>query len=222
MLSVNSSIQLPQTQRTFTNFAQANWAGFIRESEDDFALLPLPTSCSEGKRVFRRMLLKASKHNIPSGFRKDFVPDLPPNAKHLITQRDALRDVDSTDPNITRLKTEILAAILAGKRARWKEKIESCNFRNNQGKYWSLLKSLSGKSAGPPPNQPISFKGKVQFKDKDIALKFCKQYTTVIPHKSSKDIRRVLRQMRLRHKLDNNFSPFTVKNVEAAISHSKN
>jgi hypothetical protein len=216
MLSVNSSIQLPRTKRTFINFAQANWAGFIRESEDDFALLPLPTCCSEGERVFRRVLLKASKHNIPSGFRKDFVPGLPPNAKHLI------RDVDSTDPDITCLNAEILAAIHAGKRARWKEKNESCNFRNNPGKYWSLLKSLSGKSARPPPNQPISFKGKVPFKDKDIALKFCKQYTTVIPHKSSKDTRRVLHQMRSRLKLDNNFSPFTVKNVEAAISHSMN
>jgi hypothetical protein len=154
--------------------------------------------------------------------RKDFVPGLPPDAKHLITQQDALREVDSTDPDITHLNTDILAAILAGKHARWKEKIESCNFRNNPGKYWSLLKSLLGKSARPPPNQPISFKGKVQFKDKDIALKFCKQYTTVTPQKSSKDTRRVLRQMRASHKLDNNFSPFTVKNVEAAISHSKN
>jgi hypothetical protein len=134
-LLVNSSIEPPRNKRTFTNFAKANWAGFIRESEDDFASLPLPTSCSEGERVFRRVLLKASRHNIPSGFRKDFVCGLPPDAEHLITQRDALGDVNATDPDIFRLNEEISAAILAGKRARWKEKIESCNFRNNPGKY---------------------------------------------------------------------------------------
>ena len=70
--------------RTFTNFRWANWPGYIRESEDLFAALPPPTSCAVGERKFREVLLTVSKHNIPAGYRKNFISGLPTEARDLI------------------------------------------------------------------------------------------------------------------------------------------
>ena len=41
---------------SFTNFRKTDWEGFTIESERRFAETPLPTSCSAGEKVFRRIL----------------------------------------------------------------------------------------------------------------------------------------------------------------------
>jgi putative aminopeptidase FrvX len=60
---------------------------------------PLPTSMAKGKKVLRHVLLMAAKHNIPSGYRKDYIPDLSTEAKHLVNQRDEARSRDPKDPD---------------------------------------------------------------------------------------------------------------------------
>jgi hypothetical protein len=67
----------PRLQRSFTNFKLADWSGFLRESEHLISCLDPPTSCAKDVQNFTDVLLTSSKHNIPSGFRKDFVPGLP-------------------------------------------------------------------------------------------------------------------------------------------------
>jgi hypothetical protein len=85
-LSIKVSFQtsgcLPRLQRTFMNFYKADWAGFVSESELLISKEPLPTSVAKGEKVLRRDLQTAAKHNIPSGFRKDYIPGLPTEAKH--------------------------------------------------------------------------------------------------------------------------------------------
>jgi hypothetical protein len=172
----------PRTQHIITNFHKADWPGYVQESRSLFSQLPLPTSCAKDELVFREVLLTASRHNIPAGFRKNFVPGLPPDAKPLIEHRDALRNNNPNDPEISRLNTIIADSIQENSRQIWQEKLKDSNFKDNPTKFWSLLKSLSGKSLRLPPNQPISFTNKAHTKAPSIAKNFCKQYTSVFPH----------------------------------------
>jgi hypothetical protein len=164
----------------------------------------------------------ASSHNIPSGFRKDFIPGLPADAKHLIKQRDELRVLDPCDPEIPTLNDNIAEAIHIFKRQKWTNKLNSSTHRADPSKFWPLLKHLSGKSSRPPPNQPISFKNKPYTRSSVIAFKFCKQYSSVVPHKSNKNARKVIRTIKSKHVLIKDLSPFSVANVEHAIRISKN
>jgi hypothetical protein len=84
------------------------------------------------------------------------------------------------------------------------------------------MKSLSGKQSRPPPNQPISFNSKSQTKASAIARCFCKQYVSATTHRSNPKTRKVLRNLRSKHKLDSDLIPFTVQNVDFAIRASKN
>jgi hypothetical protein len=77
------SINLPKdsppvrTARSFTNFHLADWGEFVEETEAVIAGLPDPVSCETGECTLRDMLLIASGHCIPSGFRKCYTPGLP-------------------------------------------------------------------------------------------------------------------------------------------------
>lgn len=104
----------------------------------------------------------------------------------------------------------------------WITKLESSSHQNSSSKFWSLIKSFSGKNSHPSPNQPISFKNKTFTLPRDIARNFGKQSTSVVPHHSNKNTRLVLRTMRKIHVLDNNISPFSAADVERAIMASKN
>ena len=108
-ISISFLDDLPniRTTKTYTNFHKANWAQYVRESENLFEGLPLPRSCAKGEKIFRDIVLTASKHSIPSGFQKSFSPGLPREAKNLMEQRDSIRSRDPHDPEITRLNQEI-------------------------------------------------------------------------------------------------------------------
>jgi hypothetical protein len=164
------------------------------------------------------VLLTASKHNIPSGYRKDFTPGLPNAAKDLIRERDELRSADPADPALPDLNARIEDAIKVSSRKAWREEVEASGHKANPQKFWSLLKRLSGKSSRPPPNQPISFKGKTFTKAPDIAKKFCNTFTKTVTHKSDRSTRKVLRKLRSKHKLDRDFAIFTPLATRDAIN----
>jgi hypothetical protein len=71
------------------------------------------------------------------------------------------------------------------------------------------------------PNQPISFKGKVFNKNRDIAQKFCRQFTSTVVHKSDPQARRVKRSLGKKHKINTSYKPFTSADTRKAISVSK-
>jgi hypothetical protein len=136
IVSYLSDFQPPRLCRSFTNFKLANWAGFVRESEDLISCQAPPSFCSKGEHILRDILVTASKHNIPSGYRKYFVPGLPILAKSLISERDELR---AQDPAIPILQAQIDNSIKASSRQAWREEAESSSMKNNPSKCWSLF-----------------------------------------------------------------------------------
>ena len=63
-------------RKSFTNYKRANWIAYRDEVESSLDGLPLPTSCSEGEAILRKILQTASKHHIPAGVRKNYIPAL--------------------------------------------------------------------------------------------------------------------------------------------------
>jgi hypothetical protein len=109
--------QSPRTAKTYTNFKKADWPAFIRESEAAFRNQPKPTSVSSGEKVFRKILLTASKHAVPSSYRRECVPGISREASVLISERDELRSIDPTDPGIEVLNQSINKIISENKRS---------------------------------------------------------------------------------------------------------
>jgi hypothetical protein len=165
IVSYLSDFQPPRLCRSFTNFKLANWPGFI---------------------ILRDVLNTASKHNIPSGYRKDFIPGLQTSVILLISERDEIRARDPSDPAIPVLNARIDDSIRSTSRQTWRDKVECSSLKKNPAKCWSLLEKLSGKSSRLPPNQPISFKGKASTHVPEIARYFCNQFTKTVPHKSNR------------------------------------
>ena len=210
-----------RVKESYKNFRRANWAGFKAEAERLVSSLPEPSSCSTGELGFRRALLEACKHNIPAGFRRDFVPGRPRHIQELIDRCDHLRAADHTDPNIDILEAEIRKAECEYREKTWKEKVEDTNAGNNPGKYYNLLRGLSGKRNRPPPNQPIHFKGKPRTHAAGIANGFIHQYPSLRRHRQDPLNRRTTRKIRKR-RLDYEFSPFSSDDVKSAIDSSSN
>ena len=206
--------------RSYTNFRAADVARFRDLSEADFTSVPLPTSCSSGEKIFRRIVVRASKRSVPAGRCTKFTPGLPREAADLAKQRDDLRAANPSDPSIAVINTEIKSLTSKSKRQRWREHVESCNCSSGPGQFWSLLRNMSGKRVFVPPNQPISFGSKFFSSPRSIANGFVKQYAP--PPKSCKETRRVLRSIYRNHPLDHNFRPFTASDTVEAIRSSKN
>jgi hypothetical protein len=139
-----------------------------------------------------------------------------------VNRRDELCQADPLDPKIPGLNNDINNAICDSSRKTFADKVISCAPRANPTKFWGLLHNLSGKHARQPPNQPISFKGKVLTKPQSIAKGFNRQYTSVGVHKQNPQSRKVIRHMRLKHKLDSKFNPFTETTTSDAIKASRN
>jgi hypothetical protein len=221
-ITLNTDNRTPRAHRSSTNFRLANWPGFIKDVEEEVSKLPAPTSCARDKRMLRDVIVNASKHHIPSGYTKNFIPGLPNSAKTLISQCDALRAADSSEPAIRVLNRQIHEAIKVSSRQRWVDRVESSDHRVDSSKCWQLLKNLSWKNSCTPPNQPISFRGKIHTKAPAIATSFCKLFTSTVWHKSDCNTRKIMRSLRAKHKLDSNFRPFTLLATCDAINASKN
>ena len=209
-------------RRSFTNFRRANWDGFRSESEAAFARLPPPTSCSTGEKLWRRIILKASSHHIPCGYRSNYVPGLNAESAGLVRERDEVRVRDPNDPSLVDINQRLATSIASSNRARWMEKVTEADRKSNSGCFWRLLRGLSGKRAHQAPNQPISFNGKIYTKASSIANAFIKQYTNLKEYKSDKESRRRLKYMKINNPLDRELNLFTTANTIDAIKMSKN
>ena len=165
----------------------------------------------------REIIQTASKHHIPAGVRKDFIPKLNDEAKALIRDRDNLRKVNPNHPNLDHINAQLNTAIAVSARQAWTSEVESCNHRTHSHRFWSLLKRLSGKHSRKDPNQPIQFNNCYHNNDTDIAFNFTRQFTKPTPHKQSKETRKLHRKLRMDHPLDHTALFFTSHMVEEAI-----
>ena len=184
--------------------------------------MQLPSSCSTGEPLFRRTLLSAAKHHVPQGNIPNHIPNLPDSTKRLIRRRDELRSTDPTHPHIRVLDQHITKDISDSNRQKWIHTVETCSHKQNPSRFWSLLRTLSGKRPPAAPNQPITFNNTTLTDDKDIATAFNKQFTSIVSHTSDPNARLVKRNLKKSRPLDKTASPFTTHAVSRAIRHGGN
>jgi hypothetical protein len=88
-----------------------------------------------GEQTFRKILLTASGHHIPAGYRKDFVSGLPREAVDLTKECDRLRELDPLDPGIQLLNLRISECVTSEASKLWQEEVEASKPRNNPEKF---------------------------------------------------------------------------------------
>ena len=205
----------------YTNFRKANWDLFTSESENSFSNLAPPTSCAIGEKIFRQILQKASRRNIPRGKIPNFTQGLTQHAREMISERDDLRVADPTDPRISQLESRIAREVERRKQEIWQETVESCSMSHCSSKYFKILRDLTGKRSLQDPNQPITFSDQIISDKVKIATKFVKQFTRPIPHSQDPSTRVLLRHAHKR-RLDSHTPMFSKTIVTGAIQACKN
>ena len=206
----------------FTNYRKANWAQYTTETEEAFRTQEAPTRCDTGEKVFRRILLEASKRNIPRGKIPNYTVGLTEHARQLARERDALRQADPTSPQIPDLEAQISRETEQNKRNIWRSKMDSCSIKRCSGKYFKILRDLSGKRGHQDPNQPITFEGRVFTDRRKIAKKFARLFARPTQHAPDRSTRTLLRRIHRDHRLNPRETPFTPARVRDAIADSKN
>ena len=68
-------------------------------------------------------------------------------------------------------------------RQKWTQTVESCSHKYNPLRLWDIIKSLNGKPAETPSNQPITFSSKSVTHNKEITA-FAEQFTSPVSHTS--------------------------------------
>ena len=206
----------------YTNFRKADWETFTSETEQSFNNIPPPSSCDAGELIFRKILLKATRRNIPQGKIPDFTPGLTEHARSMIAERDRLRAANPADVTIHQLEARIDREIERRKQEVWRESVESCSTKHCSGKYFKILRDLTGKRRPQDPNQPITFLDKTYSDRREIATRFVKQYTRPAPHAHDHTTRQLIRTVHKRFPLNHTATPFTTTQVHNAIRVSKN
>ena len=209
-------------RRTFTNFRKANWDAFTAYTEERFAAVEPPTSCSTGEGTFRRIILDATEQFVPRGNIPNMIPNLSDSSKRLIRERDSIRAHSPTDPRLLLLNQQVEEDIKSTNMNTWIERTESCSHKHNASQFYSLIKQLSGKKKDSAPNQPIIFNNKILTRTDDIAGAFNRQFTSIVPHSSDPQARLIKRQLVRTHPLDPTSSPFHPDAVAKAIRNSGN
>ena len=204
-------------RKTFVNFNKADWGTFTSLTEEEFSKLDEPLNVYEGEKRFRKIINKVSNLCIPQGRIKTVYPEVPREAATLIKERDEIRANDPTSENIKILNEEISDLVINHRREKWKQEVEKVE-RSCSAKLFKLLKRINGKSQ-ETGNQPIKFKGKYISNPSKIAKQFNKQYSSVVHHKSSKESRKITKNVR-KNNLDDH-PVHTAEQTKEAIKKSK-
>ena len=172
------------------------------QTEHAFSNIPPPSSCDVWEIVFRKILLKASRRNIPRGKIPKFTPGLTQYARTMIVERDRLRVANPADEVIHQLETRIAREIERKKQEVWRETLESCSSKHCSGKYFKILRDLSGKRGAQDPNQPVTFQNKTYTGCREIATLFVKKFTRPTPHCHDRTTRQLTRRVHKRFPLN--------------------
>ena len=215
----SSSSSGPNARKCFLNLRKANWPGFEAAIEAHLAHIPHNINIHNGLKEFNEAVLRAVTKYIPAGRVLGFSPVFPLAAKELASTRDTLRESDPQNPALGELNANIIKITADCKRERWREHVESLSMRDNPAQLWGTLKMLSN-GCSAPPNQGITFEGRLLTDATKIATQFNKQFTSVRRHvskKSSRIIRRKFLKLSYADPL-----VFTTEEVRVAIKKSKN
>lgn len=158
----------------------------------------LPTSVHKAKKLFRMVIIGASKISVPMRRITIIRPDLPTVATKLDDQRDDLRSTNSQDPVIGEMNTK-LNKLVEHKRTKW------CDFLKGV----SLNSARSHKTAA-----------KIIFADsKKCTDYFNKQFSSEPPQKYDRNLRTIFRKYE--YSATDIRMVFMHKEVIAAINHIK-
>merc|ERR1712183_909980 len=98
--------------------------------------------------------------SIPAGYRKDFVPNLTPEAASLRDQRDSLRAANPAHPDIPAIERQLRDVCNKHAYETFDKELADTGYQSNSPKFANLVRRISGKRIYRPPNQPIQFSGK--------------------------------------------------------------
>ena len=121
-------------------------------------------------------------------------------------------------PDIATLTKEIYKLIDDQRTETWRTTVTELG-NQCSSKLFKLLKRMSGQGQASS-NQAIKFKGKYVSNPKKIASGFNQQYSAVIQHKSSKESRRISKDIWKRKLVE--APTFTPSQTQEAIKKSKN
>ena len=85
-----------------------------------------------------------------------------------------------------------------------------------------LTAVLTQNATGNCRNQFIKFNNKLYTKPAAIAKRFNLHYTNIRKHSSSKESRKINRNLKEEHPLDHSFRPFTLEDTVDAVKSAKN
>ena len=175
-----------------------------------------------GRRPSPESFVRWAGRHIPTGFRRDFTPGIPGEAQALIDERDRLLSRDPFNPQIPNLNHRLTETINDFRRSRWVANLGRSDHRSNIKHFWRTLRSLSGKSARPPPNLPISFGNRTHTKPAAIARRLNRQFTSIVPYTSDPSTRVLKRKFRRLDIRAAGLPTFSASQVASAVAASGN
>lgn len=127
------------------NFSKANWENY--SADLDSTIRWIPPEVNNYSRFVKAVLASAKRH-IPRGVRKEFIPGWDEACEVLYEdfQRNGEKDVAD----------ELLHKLDEARQNRWKETIDTLDFRYSSRKAWSLLKKLGRIPHSPQIKPKIS------------------------------------------------------------------
>ena len=168
----------------------------LSDTEIEFANLLDPTNIFTATKTFTAIINKSSNQCIPSGRIKEIISEIPTAAARKIIDRNEIRKQNPHSPEIATLTKEIYELIDDQRTETWRTTVTELG-NQYSSKLFKLLKRMSGQGQASS-NQAIKFKGKYVSNPKKIASGFNQQYSAVIKHKSSKESRRISKDIRKR------------------------
>ena len=149
-------------------------------------------------------------------------PEIPTEAARKIKERDEIRNNNPQSDQLRNLNKEITNLIINHKKEKWKSTVENIDPSHpaSSTKLFKLIKRLNGRNISSG-NQPIKFKGKYISCPAKLANCFNKQYSSVVHHKSSKESRKIKKEI-LKNKLSDEAQLYCDNETKEAIKKSKN
>ena len=118
------------------NFRKADWFAYAQQVDNECeGIAPR----QENLDLFTRVILRSARDNIPRGFRRNYIPCWTPECRRLLDEYERTKDPETADA--------LMAALDAGRRDRWVEKVESLDLKHSSRHPWQLLKKLEPASS---------------------------------------------------------------------------
>ena len=175
--------------KAFINFNKADWPSFKADIENALENHNIPSDVHKAEKIFRQIVNKSSRRNIPGGRIKEVIPEIPTTTKDKILRRDEIRENNPESAEIAELNREIFTEMNIHKHEKWVNKVQDIN-KTCSSDLFKLIKNLNGKNT-TNKNQAIKFKGKYISSAYGLANAFNHQYCSIIRHTTSDTHRKI-------------------------------